>query len=88
MPQTQTPAATWTFAQDAQVATGRKSVGAVGVPNPNNAGGVGDASGIIMLDRIVNQEIDFYERTKERAVRDSRGVTEVVENRGNGHAGH
>lgn len=88
MPQTQTPAATWTFSQDAQVATGRKSAGAVGVPNPNNAGGVGDASGIIMLDRIVNADVDFYERTSERAVRDSRAVTEVVESNGSSHAGH
>lgn len=89
MPQTEVPAATWTFVQDAQVATGRKSAGALGVPSPNNAGGVGDAAGIIMLDRIVNREIDFYERTKERAVRDSRAVTEVVESNGsNGHGGH
>lgn len=87
MPQTETPAATWAITQDAQVATGRKSAGAVGVSNPNNAGGVGDASGIIMLDRIVNGDIDFYERTKERAVRDSRAVTEVVENNGHGGPG-
>lgn len=87
MPQTEMPAATWTFTQDAQVATGRKSAGAVGVPHPNNAGGVGDASGIIMLDRIVNGDIAFYERTKERAVRDSRAVTEVVETNANGGPG-
>jgi NADH-quinone oxidoreductase subunit E len=89
MPQTEKPGATWTFPQDAQVATGRKSAGALGVPNPNNAGGVGDASGIIMLDRIVNGAIAFSERTSERAVRDSRAVTEVVESNGSdSHAGH
>jgi NADH-quinone oxidoreductase subunit E len=88
MPQTEMPSATWSVTQDAQVATGRKSAGAVDVPSPNNAGGVGDASGIIMLDRIVNGDITFYERTRERAVRDSRAVTEVVESNGSGHAGH
>jgi NADH-quinone oxidoreductase subunit E len=88
MAQTQPPGPTWTVAQEAQVATGRKSAGAVNVPDPDNAGGVGDASGIIMLDRIVNGEIGFYERTSERAVRDSRAVTEVVNSNGASNAGH
>jgi NADH-quinone oxidoreductase subunit E len=87
MPQTQTPQKTWTIAQDAQIASGRKSAGARDVRSPNNAGGVGDASGIIMLDRIVNAEISFYERTAERAVRDSRAVVETVEAKDD-HAGH
>jgi NADH-quinone oxidoreductase subunit E len=87
MVQTEAPGRTWTIAQDAQIATGRKSAGARDVLSPNNAGGVGDASGIIMLDRIVNAEISFYERTLERAVRDSRAVVETVEARDE-HAGH
>jgi len=57
------------------------------VKSPNNAGGVGDAAGLIMLDRIVNRDVAFYEGTRERAVRDSRAVVEVVESE-NGHAGH
>jgi len=88
MAQTEAPAATWSVAQDAQVATGRKSAGALNQPSPDNAGGVGDAAGIIMLDRIVNADVDFYERTRERAVRDSRAVSEVVESNGSSHAGH
>jgi hypothetical protein len=79
MPQTDAPGRTWAIAQDAQIATGRKSAGARDVVSPNNAGGVGDASGIIMLDRIVNAQVAFYERTSERAVRDSRAVVEAVE---------
>jgi len=63
MPQTQMPGRTWKVAQD----TGRKSAGGVGVSNPNNAGGVGDRSGIIMLDRVVNDP-QFAARSRERLV--------------------
>lgn len=49
LPQTKTPGKTWKIAQD----TGRKSAGGRGVSNPNNAGGIGDRSGVIMLDRVV-----------------------------------
>ncbi|MBV8155128.1 MAG: NAD(P)H-dependent oxidoreductase subunit E [Candidatus Eremiobacteraeota bacterium] len=87
MAQTEAPAATWSVPQDDQVATGRKSSGALGQPSPNNAGGVGDESGIIMLDRILAGDVGFYERTSERAVRDSRAVTEVVEAEKNGGNG-
>jgi hypothetical protein len=86
MAQTVAPGPTWSVRQDDQVSTGRKTPGATGVSSPNNAGGVGDAAGIIMLDRIVNKEIGFYERTSERAVRDSRAVVELVEDER--HAGH
>ncbi|HVA34573.1 MAG TPA: NAD(P)H-dependent oxidoreductase subunit E [Candidatus Baltobacteraceae bacterium] len=87
--QTDPPDRTWSIAQDAQISTGRKSAGASGVSDPNNAGGVGDKSGIIMLDRIVNGQIGFYERTGERAVRDSRTLVETVESNGSSdHAGH
>ena len=79
LPQTEKPAATWAVRQDDQVSTGRKSPGAVGVESPNNAGGVGDASGVIMLDRIVNRQVAFHEATRERAVIDSSAIVNVVD---------
>jgi NADH-quinone oxidoreductase subunit E len=66
MAQTQAPGRTWKIEQD----TGRKSAGGVGVSNPNNAGGVGDRSGVIMLDRVVNDPA-FAARSRERLVRES-----------------
>jgi NADH-quinone oxidoreductase subunit E len=63
MVQTQAPGRTWKVEQD----TGHKSAGGVGVTNPNNAGGVGDRSGIIMLDRVVNDPA-FAARSRERLV--------------------
>lgn len=60
-PQTKAPGKTWKVEQG----TGRKSAGGVGVSNPNNAGGVGDRSGVIMLDRIVN-DVQFAQRSHER----------------------
>ena len=49
LPQTKAPGRTW----NVEATTVRKSAGGVGVSNPNNAGGVGDRSGVIMLDRVV-----------------------------------
>jgi NADH:ubiquinone oxidoreductase subunit E len=60
-PQTKAPARSWKV--DAE--TGRKSAGGVGVSSPNNPGGVGDRSGVIMLDRIVNDPA-VAERSHER----------------------
>jgi NADH:ubiquinone oxidoreductase subunit E len=60
-PQTKAPARSWKV--DAE--NGRKSAGGVGVSNPDNAGGVGDRSGVIMLDRIVNDPA-FAARSRER----------------------
>ena len=90
MAQTETPGKTWKVRQDDQVSTGRKAPGATGVSSPNNAGGVGDSAGIIMLDRIVNREISFHEATSERSVRDSRAIVSVVDasNGDHGDAGH
>ena len=48
-------ARTWEMRQDEQIGTGHKSPGAIGVASPNNAGGVGDESGAIMLDNIINR---------------------------------
>jgi NADH:ubiquinone oxidoreductase subunit E len=60
-PQTKMPERDWKV----EAETGRKSAGGVGVPNPNNAGGLGDRSGVIMLDRIVNDS-SFAARSHER----------------------
>jgi NADH-quinone oxidoreductase E subunit len=87
MAQTQAPGSTWAIAQDAQIAEGKKSPGAGGVPQPNNAGGIGDASGIIMLDNIINRSVYRFTDTTERAVVDSRAVAEMVDEEGM-RAGH
>jgi NADH:ubiquinone oxidoreductase subunit E len=78
MAQTDAPARTWAIPQNAQVAGGKKSQGARGVPLPDNAGGVGDRSGVIMLDNIVSRDVEFFTGTSERAVVDSRAVVETV----------
>lgn len=88
MAQTDKPARTWDVRQDDQVAYGTKAPGATGVSSPNNAGGVGDAAGIIMLDRIINKTVSFHEGTRERAVTGSRAIAEIVDAGENGHAGH
>jgi NADH-quinone oxidoreductase subunit E len=87
MAQTESPGATWAIAQDAQISKGKKSRGAAGVPEPNNAGGIGDASGIIMLDNIIARNVRPFTETTERAVVDSRAVAENVDEEG-AHAGH
>ncbi len=87
MAQTDRPAQTWSIPQDEQIAAGRKSPGATGVTNPNNAGGIGDASGIIMLDNIVKRDVYFFTPTQERAVVDSRAVVKTVDGEGE-RAGH
>jgi hypothetical protein len=87
MAQTEAPERTWAISQESDVAGGRKSPGAIGVPLPNNAGGVGDRSGIIMLDHIINQDVEFFTKTSERAVVDSRAVVEVAQEE-RSHAGH
>jgi NADH-quinone oxidoreductase subunit E len=87
MPQTQMPDKTWQQRQDDQVARGTKSAGARGVGSPNNPGGVGDASGIIMLDHIVARDVAFFRETHERAVRDARTVA-IVEQETDNRGGH
>ena len=61
--QTAPPERTWKVAQE----TGPKSPGGVGVSNPNNAGGLGDRSGIIMLDRLLADPA-LAARSRDRAV--------------------
>ncbi|MBV9232726.1 MAG: NAD(P)H-dependent oxidoreductase subunit E, partial [Candidatus Eremiobacteraeota bacterium] len=52
MAQTESPGRTWRIAADAEIAKGRKSRGARDVTDPNNAGGIGDVAGTIMLDHL------------------------------------
>lgn len=86
MVQTDPPARTWEIPQDDQIADGKKSPGARDVPRPNNAGGIGDRPGIIMLDHIIARDVEFFTATSERAVVDSRAVVESREEAE--HAGH
>jgi NADH-quinone oxidoreductase subunit E len=79
MVQTEPPGPSWHVAPDVEIAAGKKAPGATGVESPDNAGGVGDASGIIMLDHIINRDVYFFGRTQERAVVDSRSVVKTVE---------
>jgi NADH-quinone oxidoreductase E subunit len=79
MARTQPPAGTWLVPQDGDVASGRKSPGASGVESPDNAGGVGDASGTIMLDHIINRDVYMFTRTGERAVLESRAIVAVID---------
>jgi NADH-quinone oxidoreductase subunit E len=87
MARTDAPGRTWEISQDGQIARGTKSPGARDVMQPNNAGGIGDASGIIMLDHIINRDVEFFTKTSERAVVDSRAVVETRGEEGS-HAGH
>jgi NADH-quinone oxidoreductase subunit E len=88
-PQTKKPERTWKVKQDLTVGTGGKSPGTRTSSEPNNAGGVGDKSGVIMLDSFVTKDISFTGRSRERLVRDARSVAELIEEEGqNGHAGH
>ncbi|MGB8267735.1 MAG: NAD(P)H-dependent oxidoreductase subunit E [Candidatus Velthaea sp.] len=61
--QTKRPGKTWHVSQE----TGKKSPGGVGVVDPDNAGGIGDRSGIIMLDRLL-AEPHFAQRSNERVL--------------------
>jgi NADH-quinone oxidoreductase subunit E len=91
MVQTAKPERTWRVSQDLQVATGAKSPGTLNATEPDNAGGLGDPSGVIMLDRFVvkDNDISFVGRTRERTVRDARPIAEVMEEEGsNGSARH
>jgi NADH-quinone oxidoreductase subunit E len=75
--QTRAPGRSWKVDQD----SGRKSRGAVGVSNPNNAGGIGDASGRAMFDLIVGRP-QYEQRSDERLLRET---TLRVEPSENGH---
>jgi len=87
MAQTDKPGSTWAIDQDEQISMGTKSPGARDVPRPNNAGGVGDPSFVIMLDRFINKQVYQFTGTTERAVVDSRAVADTVDEE-SAHAGH
>lgn len=74
LPQTVRPGRSWKVAQD----TGLKSAGALGVSNPNNAGGVGDASGLVMFDLIVGRP-QYETRSNERLVHETALRPELAE---------
>lgn len=85
LPQTARPSRTWTVLQDTQVAMGDKSEGALDQPSPNNAGGL-DKDGVIMLDRIIEQEYRFKGRTKERLANVEPSIAQILQPNGNGSA--
>ncbi len=87
--QTAPPERTWKVKQDGEVGTGRKSPGTRTSSDPNNAGGVGDPTGVIMLDSFVLKDVSFTGRSRERFVRDARGVSEIIDEEGGVlNAGH
>ncbi len=63
--QSAAPGKTWKVAAE----TGRKSAGGRGVSNPNNAGGIGDKTGVIMLDRLWADPA-VAARSRERVLRE------------------
>jgi NADH-quinone oxidoreductase subunit E len=64
--QSQAPGRDWHVGQD-----GKKSPGAQGVSNPNNSGGLGDASGVAMIERLTQRPYPVDVRpTTERLVAD------------------
>jgi NADH-quinone oxidoreductase E subunit len=64
--QTRKPERTWKVPKDVR----GKSAGAQGVLDPNDPGGVGDRSGVIMLERFA-QERWLEGRSRERLVKDA-----------------
>jgi NADH:ubiquinone oxidoreductase subunit E len=73
--QTVKPGRTWKVEQD----TGRKASGAMNVSSPNNAGGIGDPSGIAMFDLIVGRP-KYETRSNERLLRETSLRPELSEN--------
>jgi NADH-quinone oxidoreductase E subunit len=75
--QTLKPERTWSVPKD----TVPKSPGAQHVPSPNDPGGIGDHTGVIMLDRFVRDVTP--DRSRERLVKDGRAILEYED--GHGH---
>jgi len=78
LPQTEQPSRTWIVREDNEIAMGRRSAGATDVKSPDDAGGVGDPSGVIMLDRILSDPARFAGRTRERAVEEPGQILEAI----------
>jgi NADH-quinone oxidoreductase subunit E len=85
--QTAKPERTWRVGQDGEVGTGGKSSGTMTATNPNDAGGLGDATGVIMLDRFVTKEVAFTGRSRERSVRDAQLLADLMEDEKGGPGG-
>ena len=67
LPQTAKPGKNWNVAQE----SGKKSAGAQGVSDPNDPGGLGDASGVAMIERLAKKPYPVEVRpTRERLVTD------------------
>jgi NADH-quinone oxidoreductase subunit E len=82
LPQTATPGPDWRVSPDA----GKKSPGAQGVSNPNDPGGLGDASGVRMIERLAKDPAPVQSRpTSERLVAD--GFERISQSSSNG-SGH
>ncbi len=75
LPQTVKPGKTWRV----EAETGRKSAGGMNVENANNAGGIGDRSGIAMFDLIVGRP-QYESRSNERLVHETSLRPEISEN--------
>lgn len=67
LPQSATPGHDWHVRQE----SGRKATGAQGVPDPNDPGGIGDATGVRMIERLTKDPYPVDVRpTKERLIKD------------------
>ena len=67
LPQSAAPGRDWHVRQE----SGRKSTGAQGVANPNDPGGLGDATGVSMIERLAKDPYPIDVRpTKERLIKD------------------
>lgn len=73
MAQTESPERTWTVPKD----TVPKAPGAQHVPDPNDPGGIGDRSGIVMLERVTKEIVPG--RTRERLVHDGTALLEHLD---------
>jgi NADH-quinone oxidoreductase subunit E len=88
MAQTAKPEESWRPRQDGEVARGGKSAGTMSATNPNDAGGLADPTGVIMLDRILTKGVSFTGRSRERSVRDRELISELLKDEEQNHAGH
>jgi len=79
LPQRKRPERSWAVEQGSQIARGERSAGGVGVEDADDAGGIGDSSGIIMLDRILSDPARFAGRTRERTVQEPAAILESMQ---------
>ena len=73
LPQTVAPSSTWRVGLGGE----KKSVGAQLVPNPNDPGGLGDATGVYAIERLIADPTPVRVRpTRERLVVDGAALLE------------